>query len=65
MKINLAIELPDDATKEDIVKAIRNAGERAAGQVEFDILPTPLEVDEVIQMGSDVDGVEVELFRSE
>lgn len=64
--INLLIELPANASKDEVVQAIRDAADRAAGQIEYDILRFPLEVDEQIELGSVVESVEsVMLYRSE
>lgn len=63
--INLCLEVREDMTREQVAAAIRDAAERAAGQIEFGILAYPLEVDDMIQLGSDLPGVEcADLFRS-
>lgn len=65
MRLNILVELPDDATADDAAQALRDAGDRAGGQIEYRILTWPLEVDENILLGPPVLGVEVNLYRSE
>lgn len=66
MIINLYIELDHDASKDVAVTALRDAANRAAGQIHYDILPWPLPVDEGIRLGSDqVEVRDASLFRDE
>lgn len=57
-RIDLSIYMDDGATKENLVAAIKDAASRAAGQIEQSLIPYPLEVNDTIQLGSDVPGVE-------
>ncbi|HEY4530895.1 MAG TPA: hypothetical protein VIG97_11335 [Luteimonas sp.] len=63
--ISLTIDIPADADRSIFADAIREAADRAAGQVEQGILPHPLEVDDVILLAlREQDEFGAQLFRS-
>lgn len=57
MILMIQITLEGDFTTTDVARALQDAGERAGGQTERGILPYPLRVDEVVQLGSAIDTV--------
>lgn len=66
MLINISLDVDEKISKTALAEAIRQAADRAAGQIEYDILPHPLPMDETIDLGADGPLVyEVSIFRSE
>ncbi|HZX80152.1 MAG TPA: hypothetical protein VFE72_04255 [Lysobacter sp.] len=64
--ISLTIDIPADADRAAFAAAIRDAADRAAGQVEHEIVPYPLEVDDTILLAMrEQDEFGAQLFRSE
>lgn len=63
--LNLSLTLPAGFSADDAASAIRAAANRAAWRIESNAVPTPLPVDEDIDLGSDAKGATAIMFRSE
>lgn len=62
--LSVTVTLPRGTNAITAAGILRDAADRAAGQIEYAVLPWPLPVDETIELGSSAKGAEAQLFRS-